>query len=212
MLDYPDKTACIIWFAGCNMRCSYCYNPDIVCGKGKISFSDALSFIDRRKHLLDGVVLSGGECTMYKDLDAFAVAIRQMGLLIKIDTNGLNPALLKSLIQSQLADYIALDFKAPHSKFRAITRTLQFSKFERSLDILLSSDISFEVRTTIHSELLKQEDLQEMALFLEEKKYGGNYYLQYFINNTATIGALPASHGRIDIGRLNCSVPIIERN
>lgn len=82
LLDFPDKTACILWFAGCNMRCAYCYNPDIVLGKGKKTIKEALNFIKTRKGLLDGVVLSGGECTLYKELPEIAREIKKMGFLV----------------------------------------------------------------------------------------------------------------------------------
>jgi pyruvate formate lyase activating enzyme len=83
LLDYPHKTACILWFAGCNMKCVYCYNPDIVFGKGKISISEVLNFLNRRKSLLDGVVLSGGECTSHKNIRQLLQEIKKLGFLVK---------------------------------------------------------------------------------------------------------------------------------
>ena len=107
LLDYPHKTACILWFTGCNMRCSYCYNPDIVFGKGKKTIGEALQFIQSRIGLLDGVVLSGGECTLHKQVFELAIELKKMGLLVKIDTNGCNRIFLEQLIQNNLVDFIS---------------------------------------------------------------------------------------------------------
>jgi len=193
LLDYPDKTACILWFAGCNMRCLYCYNPDIVNGKGKISFERALHFLDQRGTLLDGVVLSGGECTLHKDLPEFIFKLKDRGYSVKIDTNGSTPLLLEKLIQAGQIDYVALDFKALPHAFKKITVSELYRNFEQSLHILLRSNIDFEVRTTVHSDLITKDDLLQMAAFLEQSGYLGNYYVQHFVNDTPTLGDLPSS-------------------
>lgn len=198
LLDYPQKIACILWFAGCNMRCRYCYNPDIVLGKGNISYSEALAFLNSRKHLLDGVVLSGGECTLHKGIIPLIEQIRSMGLLIKIDTNGSNPPLLHKLLKNRLVDYIALDFKALENRFYDITKSNLFSGFESSLTLLINADIEFEVRTTVHTNLLTRRDLTKMIAFLEKKGYRGTYYIQNFINHTGTLGDLGYSPKKIN--------------
>ena len=95
LLDFQDLCACIIWFTGCNMRCSYCYNPEIVFGKGKYNFEEAIQFLQKRINLLDGVVLSGGECTLHKELIPFVKEIKNLGFKIKIDTNGTYPSKIK---------------------------------------------------------------------------------------------------------------------
>lgn len=92
LLDYPDRTACILWFAGCNMKCSYCYNPEVIFGKGKYSLSEITSFLNQRMQLLDGVVLSGGECLLYPDVIDIMRELKQLGFLIKVDTNGSMPS------------------------------------------------------------------------------------------------------------------------
>ena len=91
LLDYPDKSACILWFAGCNMKCDYCYNPEIVFGKGAFYFSEIISFLKSRSNLLDAVVFSGGECLIHKDIISFIKLVKSLGLLIKVDTNGSQP-------------------------------------------------------------------------------------------------------------------------
>jgi pyruvate formate lyase activating enzyme len=188
LLDYPDKTACIMWFAGCNMRCSYCYNPEIVTGKGKYAFEDVKKFLLSRQNLLDAVVMSGGECLLSVGIIDIITEIKSLGYLIKIDTNGSRPEVLKDLIKNQLIDYVALDFKATKAKTFAITKADFYKEFITCLDVLLKSDIQYEVRTTLHSALLDQSDIQEMVKTLSELGYTGNYYVQHFRNESKTIG------------------------
>nr|WP_255409728.1 anaerobic ribonucleoside-triphosphate reductase activating protein [Flavobacterium sp. 5] len=198
LLDYPHKSACILWFAGCNMRCLYCYNPEIVFGKGIISFENAIQFLNGRKQLLDAVVFSGGECLLHKKIIPLISEVKKMGFLIKIDTNGSKPEVLEELIQKELVDYVALDFKAMPQDFEKITQSKLFIPFEKSLDLLLQNDIDFEVRTTIHSELLNKNDIQKMISYLETAGYIGNYYIQHFVNGVKTIKKLGHSFKELE--------------
>ena len=193
LLDYPNKSACILWYAGCNMRCLYCYNPEIVLGKGAITFSETISFLKKRKGLLDAVVFSGGECLIHKNIVEQIKEVKALGFLVKIDTNGSNSKIVKQLIQDNLIDYVALDFKALKSSYNAITKSNLFDEFESSFELLLASTIPFEIRTTYHSELISDVELNEMIHFLEYKEYKGNYYIQYFKNNVETLGNLSSS-------------------
>lgn len=190
LLDFPDKTACILWFAGCNMRCLYCYNPDIVLGKGRINCDDALKFIRSRKGLLDGVVFSGGECTLHKQISSLALEIKQMGMLVKIDTNGSNPKEMEAMLQNKLIDYVALDFKGTPNSFQKITQSDLFQQFETTLTLLIQSNVPFEVRTTVHSELINEKDLIWMQNYLETKGYKGQYYMQHAMKDVVTLGNL----------------------
>ncbi len=203
LLDYPHKSACILWFAGCNMRCLYCYNPEIVLGKGSLSFDKILSFLHSRKNLLDAVVFSGGECLLHKNIISLITEVKKMGFLIKIDTNGSSPDVMQQLLNNRLIDYIALDYKAPTSKFEAITKSDLYDSFERTLDLILKTKIPFEVRTTYHSDLLSEVDLVKMICFLETKNYSGNYYIQYFKNNVETLSKLEYSRNKIDCEKLS---------
>lgn len=212
LLDYPHKSACILWFAGCNMRCLYCYNPEIVLGKGTLSFEKILSFLHSRKNLLDAVVFSGGECLIHKKNIPLIAEVKKMGFLVKIDTNGSSSEVMQELLKQNLIDYIALDFKAPKSKFQAITQSDFYSNFEKTLDLILKNEIPFEVRTTYHSDLLTEEDLKEMIQFLENKNYSGNYYIQYFRNDVETLSKLKRSNNKIDCEKLSTnSIQIILR-
>lgn len=175
------------------MRCSYCYNPEIVFGKGKLSIDDALAFLKTRRGLLDAVVFSGGECLLHKGIIPLANSIREMGFLIKVDTNGSRPGVLQQLIESKLVNYVALDFKALPANFSAITRSNLFAPFTKSLQLLVENDIPYEVRTTIHSELIGNDEVRKMAIWLQQMGHQGNYYLQHYRNGVDTIEELPYS-------------------
>jgi pyruvate formate lyase activating enzyme len=196
LLDYPDHTACILWFAGCNMKCSYCYNPEIVFGKGSYSIPEIGSFLEKRKGLLDAVVFSGGECLLYKESIELMVLIKRMGFLIKVDTNGSKPERLQEAIALGLIDFVALDFKATKAKFKEITEKNYYKHFLDCLSLLQMTQTPFEVRTTIHSELLEEEDLKEMIQVLKSKNYFGNYYLQPFINGVETLKKMNTSQSK----------------
>ncbi len=198
LLDYAHQSACILWFAGCNMRCLYCYNPEIVLGKGSISFEKALAFLRSRKNLLDGVVFSGGECLLHKNILELIAEVKKMSFMVKIDTNGSQPKVLEKLITRQLIDYVALDFKALPSEFERITQSTLFEPFEKSLQLLLQSQLPFEVRTTVHSDLIPEKDLRKMIGYLENNNYTGNYYLQHFTNGVQTLEKLGYSNRKIE--------------
>ena len=198
LLDYPHKSACILWFAGCNMRCLYCYNPEIVFGKGTLSFAEIIHFLKSRINLLDAVVFSGGECLLHKKSISFITEVKKMGFLIKIDTNGSEPQVLGELIQKELINYVALDFKAMPENFEKITQSKLFIPFEKSLLLLLQSGISFEVRTTVHSELLSKKDILEMISYLENADYTGDYFIQHFVNGITSIEKLGHSFKELE--------------
>ena len=193
LLDYPDKSACILWFAGCNMKCDYCYNPEIVFGKGLFYFSEIFSFLKTRRNLLDAVVLSGGECLIHKDIIPFIKLVKSLGFLIKVDTNGSQPKVLEKLIKEQLIDYVALDFKGTKEKFFAITKSDFYSQFISCFELLQNSSIPFEIRTTYHSSLLNPEDIASMQNVLVELGYDKTYFIQNFRNYQNTIAPLPDS-------------------
>jgi pyruvate formate lyase activating enzyme len=207
-LDYPGHLSAIVWFAGCNMRCQYCYNGDIVLSKGKRSLDDALGLLQKRIGLLDGVVLSGGEATQFSGLASFCRKIKMMGFKIKLDTNGTHPQMIKALIDENLLDYIALDYKAPEAKFYQITRHRNFAQFKNTLELLLKEKVVFEVRTTLHSDLLDENDINEIVRDLEQRGYRGTYYIQEFVKDIKTIGALCNPQMRFDKSRIASKLAI----
>ncbi|MBK6365053.1 MAG: anaerobic ribonucleoside-triphosphate reductase activating protein [Saprospiraceae bacterium] len=212
LLDYPDKTACILWFAGCNMRCSYCYNPEIVSGKGKYTYEDIKIFLHSRKQLLDAVVLSGGECLLSNGIKDIIMEIKRMGFFVKVDTNASRPDLLGDLIDKNQIDYVALDFKATKAKIFHMTKTDFYHEFLDSLSVLLKSNIKFEVRTTIHSALLNGDDIYEMVNILSELGYCGKYFIQNFRDHSRTLGNPGPSFYDFDLSKCsNKSIQVIER-
>ncbi|MEA3373214.1 MAG: anaerobic ribonucleoside-triphosphate reductase activating protein [Campylobacterota bacterium] len=211
-LDYPDHLAAIFWFAGCNMRCDFCYNVDIVFGEGSLTIDEALEFLQTRVGLLDGVVLSGGEATLYDGLPELCRQIKTLGFKIKLDTNGLQTEMIKTLVEEKLVDYIALDYKAPAQKFAAVTKNRHYEKFEKTLRFLIVSDISFEVRTTLHPDLLNEEDINLIIADLKAKGYEGNYYIQHFITADKTIGKMAAPEKAFDQNKVSDAIPVFYRN
>jgi len=207
-LDFPENLASIFWFCGCNMRCPYCYNTPIVFGDGTIDIQNALDFLKTRQNRLTGVVLSGGECTMYSHLKELCKEIKNLGFKIKIDTNGTNPKLLKELIQEKLIDYIALDYKAPKEKFEEITKNRNFDAFEETLDFLIKTDFAFETRTTIHSRLLSEKDINSIIDNLHTRGYSRTYYLQNYLHVEDTVGKIEAQTHTIDIKKIDDKIDI----
>lgn len=194
LLDYPDKTACILWFSGCNMKCDYCYNPEIVFGKGQVSFSEIFSFLKLRKNLLDAVVLSGGECLIHQNILPLVQTIKAMGFKVKIDTNGSKPLVLKTLLEQNLIDYVAMDFKGPKEKFEKIAHLNAYGSFKESLKLLVENGtIPFEIRTTFHSSLLNKEAVLAMIQDLDNSNYTKPFYIQNFRYYQNTIAPLPDS-------------------
>ena len=194
------------------MACPYCYNPHIVRDNGTISTHEALTFLQSRQGRLEGVVLSGGECTLYPDLAHFCQQIKELGYKIKIDTNGSNPTLLKELITCKLVDYIALDYKAPFLHYPALTHYRHTQRIEESLTLLISHDFPFEVRTTWHSDLLHVKDINEVINDLHVKGYKGTYYLQHYLHVALTLGETKTEQTKIDLSQLSPLVPIELRN
>ncbi|WP_321538532.1 radical SAM protein [Flavobacterium piscinae] len=142
--------------------------------------------MEKRRGLLDAVVFSGGECLLYKESIELMFLIKAMGFLIKVDTNGSKPERLQEAIDLGLIDYVALDFKATRAKFKSITESRFYEQFLECLSILQLSKTPFEVRTTVHTDLLNENDIVQMTQLLEDKDYNGNY----FCNPTEIIQSL----------------------
>jgi pyruvate formate lyase activating enzyme len=211
MLDYPEHLATIFWFAGCSMRCLYCYNRDIVFGDGKISIDEALEFLDRREGLLEGVVLSGGDALLYGDLVGFAKEIKKRGFKIKLDTNGIDFKKVYELVEGGVVDYIALDYKAPKEKYYAITKDKHFHIFSETLEYLIKKDFPFEVRTTIHSDLIRVEEVNRIIKDLVKRGYKGTYYLQPFVYVDDTIGKVGREKSVFDNSKLLDDIEVVWR-
>ncbi len=193
------------------MKCDYCYNKSIVFSKeGQKSFNDILTFLKKRVGLLDGVVLSGGEATGH-NLIPFCKEVKKLGFSIKLDTNGANFKQIKDLIELNLIDYIALDYKAPQYKFKEITHSNSFEAFSKTLDFLISSGFTFEVRTTIHNDLLNEKDINFIINDLIKRGYKKQYFLQQFLDTGDNIGNIESTLKSFDKSTLSKDLEIIWR-
>jgi len=193
------------------MRCDYCYNKDIVFSKkGSYTYNDVLDFLKTRINLLEGVVLSGGEASSH-DLVLFCQKIKELGFLIKLDTNGTNYSTVKRLIELNLLDYVSLDYKAPKEKFSKITYSNKYDEFSKTLNLLIKSDIKFEARTTIHNDLLNENDINKIIDDLYQRGYNNKYFLQQFLNTENNIGNLKEAKNTFDRSLLSNKIETIWR-
>jgi len=181
LIEYPGKLAAVAWVGGCNFRCPFCYNLDIVLNYKSmptIPEKDILDFMSGRKGLLDGIAITGGEPTLQNDLPKFAKKIKSMGFLVMVETNGSNPDMLKQLIDKKLVDYIAMDIKAPSKKYEEVTGTkVDMKKIQRSIDLIKNSKIDYEFRTTVLPKLFSKKDALIIGEWLKGSK---QFYLQQF--------------------------------
>ena len=179
LLDYPKKVACTVFTKGCNFNCSFCQNSSLIkCDKGKISEEEVLEYINKRKNILDGVVVTGGEPLVQKDIKEFIKKVKDLGLLVKLDTNGSNSKVLKELINEKLVDYVAMDIKNIFLKYKiTIGKDTILKNIEESIKILKESSIDYEFRTTIVKELHTINDIRKICEFIGKKS---KYYLQNF--------------------------------
>ncbi len=178
LLDYPGEVACIIFTAGCNFRCPYCHNSGLIKDKGGISEEEIMGYLKKRSGILDGVVVTGGEPLMHKDIAELITKIRSMGYKIKIDTNGSFPERLRSLVSKGLADYVAMDIKhVPELYRKAAGREVAAEVIDESVKILKASGIRCEFRTTTVKGIHTEEDIEAIAMYLDTDI---PYYLQQY--------------------------------
>jgi pyruvate formate lyase activating enzyme len=181
LIDFPGKIACIVFTIGCNFRCPYCHNPELVDETVEETYSEEyiLSFLEKRKKMYDGIVITGGEPTMHDDLSAFIQKVKDLGFLVKLDTNGTNPKLLTELIRAKLVDYIAMDVKAPlRNYYRTGGRPVDIGEIRESIDVLMQGTVPYEFRTTVVKALLTPEDIEGI---MHEIEGASQYYLQKFV-------------------------------
>lgn len=181
LLDYPGFVACTVFLNGCDFRCPYCHNFELVNGTAQALMDDGefFAFLGKRKGLLDGVCISGGEPLLHKDIEDFIRKIREMGYKVKLDTNGYHPDMLKKLIDEELLDYIAMDVKNSFTKY-AVTAgvpNIDTSIIKRSISIIMNSGVDYEFRTTVVGGLHEACDFEQMAAAIQGAKA---YYLQQF--------------------------------
>lgn len=164
-VDFPGHLSAVVFTAGCNFNCFYCHNRSLIQPEQQdLDLQSVLSFLYKRRGLLEGVAVSGGEPLLHSDLNDFIKEIKQMDYAVKLDTNGSKPVGLEALISQKLVDYVAMDYKAPWSRYPEISacRSHDVKAVQDSLQLLISSDVKWEVRTTVCPQLT-QDDLMAMA-------------------------------------------------
>jgi pyruvate formate lyase activating enzyme len=184
LLDYPAHVAATLFTGGCNFKCPYCHNYNLISPKqpcDTYSEEEILSFLQHRQGILQGVCITGGEPTLLKSLPEFIQKVKNLSLKVKLDTNGSNPVMLKNLIENQLIDYVAMDIKTSPSQYHVITGSKQFTpSVLESVELLKNTSIPYEFRTTIVKELHTDNEILEIGKWLEGCE---KYFLQTYKDN-----------------------------
>lgn len=196
LLDFPGKVACTVFLGGCNFRCPFCHNSELFMGKPEklMDNEEFFKFLSTRKGLLDGVCVSGGEPTLYKDLPEFMAKIKEMGFLVKLDTNGSRPEIVKQLVAEGLVDYIAMDVKnSPAMYARTVgLETMDLAPVEESLRFLIDGNVDYELRTTLVSQLHDEASILDMGVWLGgivPGKKPKKLFLQSFVDRDTVLFA-----------------------
>lgn len=200
MLDFPDRTACIVFTPGCNIRCKFCHNPEFVLPELLRKIKDSFikpeaifHFLEKRKGLLDGVVISGGEPTMMPDLPDFVRQIKERGFAVKLDTNGTKPEIIQTMLEQKLLDYIAMDVKASTETYsQLVGPRVDTNAIKKSIALIKESGIRYEFRTTIIKEFHTPEILEGIAELVDG---ASQYYLQTFRPQHTLDPSFGAYHG-----------------
>lgn len=188
LLDFPDVVSCIVFTKGCNLRCPFCHNSSLVVDSKltpEIDEEEVFSYLNKRKNILDGVVISGGEPLLQKDIKDFIVRIKTLGYKVKLDTNGVNSKLLSELIDEKLVDYVAMDIKNTFDKYDMTTgkSNSRIDNIKESIRILKKEKVPYEFRTTIVKDFHNIEDIKKILKYIN----GSKYFIQNFVDNENTI-------------------------
>ncbi len=184
LLDFPTKVACTVFTGGCNFRCPFCHNATLVLSpedSQTVDIDSFFSYLEKRKGILDGVCITGGEPLLQKDIEEFIKKIRSLGFLVKLDTNGSDPKKLSQLIDDGLLDYVAMDIKHAKNKYFLACGTDKFTdNVAESVKILLCGKVDYEFRTTVVRELHTPSDFEEIGEWISGAH---KYFLQQFIDS-----------------------------
>ncbi|NLL00085.1 MAG: anaerobic ribonucleoside-triphosphate reductase activating protein [Clostridiales bacterium] len=182
LLDYPKHLAATLFVGSCNMRCPFCHNASLVLRPSSqpiITEEEILAYLTKRKNILEGVCITGGEPSLYPELPIFISKIKNLGFKVKLDTNGTNPAMIKELIDKNQIDYVAMDIKNSLDKYKltAGNKDISIDKIKESVSLLLSGVVEYEFRTTIINELHTEDDIKAIGEWIKGAKA---YYLQAY--------------------------------
>ena len=187
LLDFPGKVACTVFTGGCNLRCPFCHNGSLVRAPGahENALEEVLAYLRKRRGLLDAVCISGGEPLLQPDLAAFILQLKEMGYLVKLDTNGALPQVLQPLLTEGLPDYVAMDVKSSPAGYPLATGiAADASAFLQSIELIRQSGIPHEFRTTVVKGIHKEQDLVAIARLLGDE----TYFLQGFVDSGDLLG------------------------
>jgi len=184
LLDFPGHVAATIFTGGCNFRCPFCHNSDLLGNDAPAAYSEeeVLAFLARRTGILEGVAITGGEPTLQPDLREFIVKVRELGYQIKLDTNGYKPEILKELCEDGLLDYVAMDIKACKERYPVVAGipSIHIEKVEESIKFLINGSVPYEFRTTVVKELHSAADFEEIGPWIAG---ASRYFLQNFVDS-----------------------------
>ena len=171
-MDYKGKVASVVFLQGCNFRCPFCHNPELVdvTGESTMKKEEILGYLNENKDWIDAVVISGGEPTLHKELPEFLSQLKKIGILVKLQTNGTNPKMLSELINRKLLDYISMDVKAPIEKYELLAGAkLDASSIQKSVEIIKKSGLEYSFHTTVAPEL-SLSDIKKIGEWLRGSK------------------------------------------
>ena len=188
LVDFPGKVAATVFTQGCNFRCGFCHNPELVCPQlfqTPVPVQEVLDHLDNRRGKLQGVVITGGEPTLQKGLLDFIVRVKDMDFAVKLDTNGSHPEILSSLIKRHLIDYIAMDVKSSWAKYsRAAGVACDTQKIRESIDLIMASGLPYQLRTTLVKEFCSSDDLHDIQCSIRDADH---YVLQPFVPSSKMV-------------------------
>ena len=202
LLDYPGKVACTVFLNGCNFRCPYCHNAELL-GDGEevMTVAGLLAFLRKRQGILEGVCITGGEPTLHPELPALLKEVRALGYAVKLDTNGYRPEILEAVLDQGLVDYVAMDLKnGPESYAETVgLAQVELAKIRQSIRLLMDSPVDFELRTTVVDPIHSGETVTSMAKWLLETTNGKpipRLFVQPFVDrDTVPVGGFSAPTG-----------------
>ena len=191
LLDFPGKTACTLFTGGCDLRCPFCHNAELVLhpeDAPTVGETEILAYLERRRGILDGVAITGGEPLMHPEIAGFLRQVRAMGYAVKLDTNGTYPLRLRTLVEEGLLDYVAMDVKASPAAYPAVVGLPQFKtdRIAESIRFLLTDAVDYEFRTTVVREYHDLAGIDALGRWIRGAK---RHYLQAFKDSGALIGA-----------------------
>ena len=201
LLDFPQKVACTVFLGGCNLRCPFCQNGEILDGRtAGMTEDDFFAFLKKRQKILDGVCVSGGEPLLHEGIFSFIEKIRALGYAVKLDTNGTFPVRLKRLVQEKLIDYVAMDIKNSSQRYAETCGGVDIlSKVQESVLLLQDSPTDYEFRTTVCKPLHTEKEMEEIGRWLKGAK---RYFLQPFVDSGNLVSGGVQAHTRDELARL----------